>query len=299
MIIKNQEWAPDFIGIGAMKSASYWIYKCLEAHPGICVSSKKEVHFFDSPNYDNGVEWYRSFFSHCEQELVKGEFTPDYLSNLDAASLIYKHFPEVKIIACLRNPVERAYSHYRFNVTRKGKMSIYNNFEEALEKDAGLVQTGYYYQQLKKYFELFPKESIRVMLYDDIQNNPAKFLAELYTFIGVDAEFSPPITNAKKGVTGVRVAKFKIPYLNPLLYKISDLIQGGFLDKILTHSGVKRRVNRMLQKNKKMVDAEPGQEIKFPSLSPETFERLLLLYSDDMSGLEKLIGRDLSLWHEY
>jgi hypothetical protein len=118
---KHKNEGPDFIGIGAMKAATYWIYHCLDAHPEICMSSRKELHFFEKPaNYRMGIGWYTSHFSHCSEGKVLGEITPAYLSSPDAPVLIHRHYPRVKIFACLRNPVERAYSHYRFEVVRKG-----------------------------------------------------------------------------------------------------------------------------------------------------------------------------------
>ena len=99
---------PDFIGIGASKAASSWIFSCLKEHPEICVSSKKEINFFNKPyNYNKGIEHYKSFFKHCPKKSIKGEFTPNYINSTQVPQLIHKHFPNVKIIACLRNPIDK------------------------------------------------------------------------------------------------------------------------------------------------------------------------------------------------
>ena len=96
----------DFVGIGAGKSATTWIYYCLKEHPQICCSSKKETAFFGKSwwewgggNYEKGMGWYETFFNHCPKDAIKGEFCTRYISDSDSPYLIKKHFPKVKIIA--------------------------------------------------------------------------------------------------------------------------------------------------------------------------------------------------------
>lgn len=125
----NHKQSPDFIGIGVMKAATTWIFQCLVEHPDICGSSKKEIHFFDRPeNYKKGLEYYKAFFNNCSHDKVKGEYTPRYIFSKDAPELIYKNFLDVKIIACLRNPVDRAASHYKFSVCQNGRLSVFCSF---------------------------------------------------------------------------------------------------------------------------------------------------------------------------
>ncbi len=122
----NKKQKIDFIGIGAAKAASTWIFTCLNEHPEICSDSRKETNFFSRYyNYKKGIKYYYSLFSHCSEDKIKGEFSPTYISSPQAPYLIYKHFPEVKLIACLRNPVDRAYSEYNFRVRTKSGIYIY------------------------------------------------------------------------------------------------------------------------------------------------------------------------------
>lgn len=297
MTSKMTQWRPDFLGIGAMKSATYWFYTCLVAHPEVCMGARKEIHFFDTPsNQKKGVDWYESFFSHCQQDTKQGEITPNYINTPGTAALIQQHYPDVKLFACLRNPVERAYSHYRFNVVRKGHMSIYDSFEQALEKDESLVEMGMYCKQLKAYFERFPKENILILLYDDIGKDPIGILRSLYSFIGVDSSFVPEMVQTRKGVTGTRVAEYKIPFINPLLFRIRDRIRGGLLDRVLGSMGVKAWLRTLILKNRRMVDAKSGQEPVFPPLSDETYQSLVTIFEQDIKGLEELLDRDLNIW---
>ena len=196
---------PDYIGIGAMKAASGWIFKCLELHPEVGDSEwSKELHFFTKPyNYKKGIEYYYSLFSQHPKGKLKGEFTPAYMASPQVASLIHKHFPNVKLIVSLRNPIERAYSHYIYNIQERGRFRIYKNFEDTIKKDKTIKERGFYYKQLKPYFDLFPRENILILFFKDIKNNPKKVVHELYKFLGLkNTNFVPSLINRRISITG-------------------------------------------------------------------------------------------------
>src|SRR3989338_8844309 len=102
----------DFIGVGAMRCGTTWIWQCLIEHPRICSIPKKEVNFFREESYEDRLDEYLAKFSHCPTDSLKGEFTPSYINRLDCAERIKRFFPDVKIIICLRNPIDRAYDQY-------------------------------------------------------------------------------------------------------------------------------------------------------------------------------------------
>jgi len=139
-MLKNEDFKVDFIGIGAARRGTTWIYECLKEHPQICVSKIKEVRFFsDQRTYRKGMKYYQSFFNHCSGNKIKGEISPAYLwgkNGENVASLIKKHFPGVKIFAVLRDPAERAYSHYHYDM---------------------YIEQGLYYTKLKNILIYFPK----------------------------------------------------------------------------------------------------------------------------------------------
>lgn len=237
------EQKPDFIGIGAGKAGTTWIFQCLKEHPEICVSSKKELFFFDKPYiYRKGIKYYQSFFRHCSKNKIKGEIAPSYIFSLQAPYLIYKHFPNVKLIACLRNPVDIIFSLYKFSLLLKERYCIYKTFEIAIKKDSTLVELGNYYKQLKPYFDLFPRKNILVMFYKDLKNNPIEFIKKIYSFLELNnVDFLPSIINKKINVTGFRIVHNKINFLNSIAYKIRERIRKNklmekFLDKSVLES---------------------------------------------------------------
>src|SRR5699024_6986823 len=105
---------PNFLVIGPGKSGTTWIYHALKDHPEICLSSAKETLFFET-QFDRGIDWYTNFFSHCNGETnAVGEVSNTYIFCEGAPRRIKTINSEMKLITCLRNPVERTFSHYLF-----------------------------------------------------------------------------------------------------------------------------------------------------------------------------------------
>ena len=136
----------DFIGIGTQRAGTTWIANCLSAHPQICLSNPKEVHFFGSVRYSFGLDWYKKHFS-AKPNQITGEFDAGYFASKNAAIQIKEHFPDVKIIISLRNPIEKAFSNY-LSVSSYEKYSSFENFLEANPK---ILERGIYYPKLYHY----------------------------------------------------------------------------------------------------------------------------------------------------
>ncbi|NER33207.1 MAG: sulfotransferase domain-containing protein [Oscillatoria sp. SIO1A7] len=209
---------PDFLIIGAQKCGTTSLYKCLIAHPHILSATQKEVHFFDN-NYSKGLDWYRSQFPmpsreemRSNQKLVVGEASPYYIFHPLVPERVRLHFPEVKLIVLLRDPVARAWSQYHHEV-RLGFEQL--SFEEALaaetERLAGEVERmrsdetyysynhqhytylsrGIYVEQLKAWMELFPREQFLILESEAFFGNPGETVAETMAFLGVSPEIYP------------------------------------------------------------------------------------------------------------
>jgi len=206
---------PDFIIIGAQKSGTTSLYNYLIKHPCIGSSIWKEVNFFDI-NFRKGIAWYRAHFPSLlhkyyveqirKQNFVTGEKTPDYIFYPYAPKRILETVPRVKLIVLLRNPVERAYSHYRHEV-RLGVETL--PFEKAIEReekrlrgemekmledenyysykyrDYSYLTKGIYADQLKTWMKLFPKEQILIMKSEDFFNNPSTIFKRVLEFLNL------------------------------------------------------------------------------------------------------------------
>ena len=193
--------SPDFIGIGGMRCGTTTLWNVLRSCPDIYLPDNKESHFFDrrEPISSEDVLTYKAQFRGARKDQIRGEFTPDYLSSPTACRLISDHLPEVKLLAILRNPVERAWSHYLFSA-RWGPETL--SFEKALQReDARLSRGGreaeifysYFHRGryalfLNEYAKRFSKEQMIVVLLEDLIDHPQGILDEIRSRIGL-----PPI----------------------------------------------------------------------------------------------------------
>jgi len=298
----------DFIGIGAAKCATTWAYKCLLEHPQICGPFVKELSYFiTQPNpmsgksfdhhkllYNKGIESYIEKFKHCPKDSIKGEISGSYLSDPGSAELIKKYFPDVKILAFLRDPVKRAYSYYWF--AKKFMIEETSQaFEEALKKPDSYelyVNRGMYYKHLKRYFDTFPRENIGVFFIDDLKISRVKFIQKIYEFLGADDNFLPPSINQRDNAAREVRSKFiskAINYLVNLFYAFIKFTRLFIIKDIVVKIGLQKFIYYFAYK----INVKSFQK---PPLNPETEKKLRRLFLEDINQLEKLVGRDLSSW---
>lgn len=291
---------PDYIGIGAMKAASGWIFRCIELHPEVSDNSAKELCFFNkSYNYEKGITYYHSIFKQHPKNKIKGEFTPSYMLSPEVASLIHKNLPDVKLIACLRNPADRAYSDYRYNIQEHGRFEIYKDFEDTIKNDRDFVERGFYYKQLKNYFNLFPRENILTVFYEDLKSKPVEFIQNIYKFLGLkDLDFVPSLANRKRSITGAYIIKTKIPLLNSILYYFNSwLKEESRINRFIHRRGLEKYYEKIQRFNKKEITGKNIKVFSIPPLKQSTRDYLLnQIYREDIQNLEKLLEKDLSFW---
>jgi Sulfotransferase family len=293
---------PNFLVIGAQKAGTTSLYHYLKQHPEIYMSPLKEPHFFAVEGADpdfrgplprnpltiTDLETYRALFAGVSSETAIGEASPGYLGNPRAAGRIRHYIPEAKLIAILRNPVERAYSAYLHRVRDDRE---WLDFARALREEEARVRAnltpgwyykraGFYYSQLKRYYELFDREQIRVYLYEDLDADPAGMLRELFAFLNVDETFVPD-TSLKHGVTGVPRSRILRRFLrgsNPVKSVLRPLFRPETRVKMVT------KLNNL--------------NLTKPQMSPEVRGTLVSSYREDILKLQDLIERDLSEWLE-
>lgn len=181
---------PAFIGIGAQKCASTWLYRILEEHPDIAVSSEKEINFF-SCLYDHGYQWYEKQFGDCEGMQAVGEVSPSYFSDPSVPGRVHRYSPSAKILVSLRDPVERALSHHRHEVRVGNFTGSDLSFEGGLENNPMYIEQGLYATHLKRWLGYFSAEQVHVVLVDEIKDNPLAVARGVYRFLGVNTSYEP------------------------------------------------------------------------------------------------------------
>jgi Sulfotransferase domain len=177
---------PDYVIIGAQKGGTSFLYYLLTRHPLVEPAARKELHFFDQPElFDNGAEWYRRCFPRLNskdgQMSITGEATPYYLFDPPVAKRMAETVPKARLIALLRNPVDRAYSHYQMQVKRGTEP---RTFEEAIERQhSSYVSRGIYVDQLLRWFEFFNKDQMLILKSEDFFERPVEILKVVLTFL--------------------------------------------------------------------------------------------------------------------
>ncbi len=227
VVLRNTVWAygkatssvrplPDFLVIGAQKAGTTALYAYLRWHPGIGGPSWKEVSFFDR-HYRRGEAWYRGHFPNAlrgwiaersnGRPLVVGEASPSYMFHPLAPQRVHDLVPDVRLIALLRNPADRAYSHYQHEVAL-GREPL--SFEQALDAeeerlrgevermtddssyfshewwDHTYLARGRYAEQLERWFAVFPREQLLVVPSADLDDRPGETYAGILEHVGVE-----------------------------------------------------------------------------------------------------------------
>jgi hypothetical protein len=286
---------PVFFCVGAQKCGTTALHHHLAAHPQVYLPSIKETHFFTDAHgeYERGIDFYlRRYFSSSTQGRVAGEIDPDYLFFPFVPPRLAESFPNAKLIFLFRDPVARAYSHYWMSF-RRGLETL--PFAEAvLSESARLrgslkeqshfsyVARGYYYQQVGRYLQYFPRENMRFFLADDLKHNPEKTLKQIYDFLGLEHAPLQPVRSSKANQAALPIS--------------------SGLQSFMANSSVTKRIGRALLPERvryyigKFIETYNRRPAQLPPMAPVTEASLRELYKDDIRSLSKLIARDLSGW---
>jgi hypothetical protein len=177
---------PDFVIIGAQKGGTSFLYHLLTLHPLVEPAASKELHFFDNPErFDSGAGWYRRCFPQPGlkdgRRSITGEATPVYLFDSPVPKRMAGVVPQARLITLLRNPIDRAYSHYQMQVKRGAEPVT---FEEAIEQqDSAYLSRGIYVDQLLRWFEYFSKEQMLILKSEDFFGRPVETLKVVQEFL--------------------------------------------------------------------------------------------------------------------
>ena len=175
--------------IGAQKCGTSSLYKMFSDHPQICLSRIKEPHFFDiDENYAKGWTWYERLFEESAEKICVVEATPHYYRSRVAAERIFRWLPDIKLMLILRDPGERAYSNYWFNVGRGAERQPFDEIIRTEEGRERYITKGFYIDHIEMYLSLFGRDQLKVCLFDDLRKDSQQLMREMFDFLGLDAE---------------------------------------------------------------------------------------------------------------
>lgn len=267
---------PDFVAIGAKKAGSTWLDHLLRSHPGIFLpQERKEVAYFDL-FHDRGQEWYGRFFRDAPDGALVGESTPEYLHHSRAPDRIERELPEARLLAIVRNPVDRAHSEWAHLV---GKFAERRTFTEVIRAEPGLLAKGRYAEQLRRFPRALSEGRVKVLVFEECVADPTTAARELASFLGLDAGgFSADGRPRNESY----VPRF--PTVFAALRTCSDWMRAKDLD-FAVNLGHRLGVRRLL-----------GSRGRVPRISAEDRIGLRDYVHRERDQLESLIGRSIPSW---
>ena len=266
--------------VGPQKTGTTWLYSIFRHHPTLCFPKNvKETMFFEL-YYEQGLSRYESYFSHRQSSQICSEVAPTYFDTPKAASRIYQHNPNCKILISLRHPAQRAFSLYCHHL-RKGRVP--DNFEQAIEKIPRVLSAGHYKRHIPVWLQTFGNENIKLILMDDIKLNPRSVISEVCAFVGISESYLPNDLTLSEKVNEASMPKF--PWLAKATAQTVSFFRANRFDLVVEAAkalGLKKIYS--------------GGESKLPQMTNQQAKFLNDYYDNDVSYVETLLGRDLSSW---
>jgi hypothetical protein len=289
---------PDFFIVGAAKSGTTSLYHYLKEHPSIFMPKLKEPWFFSFSGEDSAnicpkmkakivtdTNEYLFLFREAKNNQIKGDASNTYLllhqQTIENMSNLVADFANKKIIIILRNPVERAFSHYRMFLANGAEKEFFSN---ALHNDNRIelikkctfydyISPGLYYSPIQAYISKF--NNVFICLYEDLKHRPQELMKNLYYFLGVDSSFVPNYQKVYNEGGAKEIYKGVKGNLRRVKYYIQARLDG-----------------RILYPYPYKNEEEMYQE--YLRIYPHVYA----LFEKDISELQNLIGRDLSAWQK-
>lgn len=297
---------PNTFIIGAAKSGTTSLYDYLRQHPDIFMSPVKEPCYFayaenppemagpgdEASNRKSGVVYtmdaYRALFAGATTESIVGEASPVYLYDEDAPRLLREHCPDATLIALLRNPIERAYSHY-LHLLQAGREPLHD-FEAALDAEDERVEAGWewswhyrrmgcYGEQLEHYLEYFDREQLHVYRFEELTEGPIRFAQTVYRALGVDPSFVPD-TGIRRRATGIP----KLEWLHQFIGTPDHFLRRW--SRAVLPEAVRDRILTWVK----------NANLEKPPMSDHARARLADVYRGDVRRLEDLLDSNFSDW---
>jgi hypothetical protein len=266
---------PNFLFIGPDKAGSTWIYQALKQHSQVYLSPVKELFFFDR-FYDKGWRWYVNYFKNAgERHRLVGEICHDYLFSPLACQRIAHDLPSVKLMVCLREPCQRAFSEY-LQMIKLGLLSC--DFETALKEVEGLIDHGRYAKHMTCYLEHFRRDQIHVAVFDDLSADPQRFFDGICDFLGLERA---PLSN-ELGQKVLPAAKPRLRQVARVARRISWGVRRLGLPGVVAQVKESALLNRILY--------SPYGPHEKPEMSSRAREYLHQVFSPELQRLDALLG---------
>jgi hypothetical protein len=289
-----QQLRPSFFIVGAPKAGTTALYDYLVNHPQVCMSTDKEPNYFSEKEIrEQGLyyrkanpqteEEYLSLFKADKQHLIAGEGSVSYLFYPEVAQRIYNFNPNARIIISLRDPVQRAFSHYQMDYSLGLVTTSFDQIAGEGKDSESLklfyqqyIELGFYYQQVKRYLDVFPSGQVLVLLHEDLIHHPAETLKKLSGFLGIS------YTDEQTGLREVNV---------------SGAPRSGLVKRIYQNETARKFLASIINEDIRLkIKSRLFSKKNLPVLSAKTRLQLISLYRKDIQQVSTLIKRNLEHW---
>ena len=274
---------PNFFIVGTSRAGTTSLYNYLNEIPEVYLAPKGKIHYFFPEVFGNNKskEEYLSLFQNIKNKKIIGEYS-GYLNNTESPKLIKSTIPKVKILISLRDPIERAFSHYLVAMRSHDEIidfdDAFDKYMKPIDKKSKFfkkyVKNGLYHDDVKKFIELFGKEKVKIIIFEEFIQNPKIKFQEILDFLELDSDV-PSIVGKKFNVYGEPLGKLGERIIN-------EKIINKIAKKILSKNMRVQLLRFLTKKNSEK-----------PSLQQEQREILKKIYMEDSLKLEKLLNHKL------
>lgn len=290
---------PNLFIAGPPRSGTTTLHNWIEQHPDVAMSRIKEPHFFSGiefPEIQQKVlqvtqdkDAYLDLFQTSHHVSIKGESSSHYLADPDAPERIHAMIPNARIIVILRDPIQRAYSHYLLYGRRGKEISFSQVIRSCIERMPpydelvyNIVDQGCYFKHLQRYYKWFSKEQILTLSFPLLHENPENLLEQICEFLGVDVQLA----------AGINTDQTANPYMQPS----NQVFKKILANETLTLAGLKMVPRPILQKIRYGVLLK--SEEKKPEIDKNTRRLLTEIYEPELDKLDNLLGENLNYLRE-
>lgn len=293
---------PNLFIVGAPKCGTSAMYEYLAEHPQVSMCTIKEPNFFDTDLIYKSKrlthDEYNQLFTANNNTKIIGEASPWYLYSKSAANNIYQFNPEAKIIILLRNPIDMMYALHSELLYQGCENEV--DFEKALslesDRKLGIVKHDFsnphesvyyhdlvtYLPQLERYFSIFGKENVKVIIFDELKNDASKVYKDVLQFLGLNTDFeiNTEVVNPNK--------TYKFDFFRKLIMLPNNSIK-SLVKIILPNQQLRIKVAQFILKSNTKIEKRKPLEIGF-------INKLKPIFQSDIEKLEQILNKDLSNW---
>jgi hypothetical protein len=268
-----------FFVLGPPRTGTSWLHEVLKRHTNLPAPTK-ETRFFDL-HFQRGAKWYRAHFPNLRPDRLSGEIAPTYFASTDARRRIAETVPTAKLIFIFRNPVQRVVSLYR---VKRAFGMLAHSFEEALERDPELIESGRYATNLREWQLKFPSKQLLVTVYDDLQRDPQAFIDSVSDFLEIPQVQLLP-SQLKSVHSSDRLTEPRYYLATRSATVLADWCKARRLDNVV--ATVRRSP---------LMKLFLGGGAPFPEIQRHTLQRLEEIFRPEVEMLEEMVGRSFPEW---